>query len=95
MWEIATPSEQKFLYTLMLTKHHVFDRRHEGTYWPGAAAAGRPVLCRAQHRHRQLGNIYTTETYRGQRVQKFLYKGMVPLSTLVKKGAVGGSLINP
>ena len=22
------------------------------------------------------GNIYTTETYRGQRVQRFLYKGM-------------------
>ena len=41
------------------------------------------------------GNIYTTETYRGQRVQKFVYKGMVPLSTLVKKGVVGGSQINP
>ncbi len=26
------------------------------------------------------GNIYTTETYRGQRVQKFVYKGMGPLT---------------
>ena len=25
------------------------------------------------------GNIFTTETYRGQRVQKFLYKGIAPV----------------
>ena len=28
------------------------------------------------------GNLYTTETYRGQRVQKFVYKG---LATVTKK----------
>lgn len=27
------------------------------------------------------GNIFTTETYRGQRVQKFVYKGMAPVTT--------------
>ena len=26
------------------------------------------------------GNIFTTETYRGQRVQKFVYKGMAPVT---------------
>jgi len=26
------------------------------------------------------GNLYTTETYRGQRVQKFVYKGMAPVT---------------
>jgi DNA-binding beta-propeller fold protein YncE len=26
------------------------------------------------------GNIYTTETYRGQRVQKFIYKGLAPVT---------------
>ena len=26
------------------------------------------------------GNIYTTETYRGQRVQKFVYKGLTPVT---------------
>ena len=26
------------------------------------------------------GNIFTTETYRGQRVQKFVYKGMTPVA---------------
>jgi hypothetical protein len=41
------------------------------------------------------GDIYTTETYRGQRVQKFNYKGMIKLSDLIKKGVVGGSRINP
>ena len=33
------------------------------------------------------GNIYTTETYRGQRVQKFVYKGMGPV-TKVDQGVV-------
>jgi DNA-binding beta-propeller fold protein YncE len=28
------------------------------------------------------GNIYTTETYRGQRVQKFVYKGLAPVKKL-------------
>jgi len=27
------------------------------------------------------GNIYTTETYRGQRVQKFVFKGIAPVTT--------------
>jgi len=26
------------------------------------------------------GNLFTTETYRGQRVQKFVYKGMAPVT---------------
>jgi hypothetical protein len=26
------------------------------------------------------GNVFTTETYRGQRVQKFLYKGLAPVT---------------
>ena len=26
------------------------------------------------------GNLFTTETYRGQRVQKFLYRGMAPVT---------------
>ena len=26
------------------------------------------------------GNIFTTETYRGQRVQKFVYKGLAPVT---------------
>jgi hypothetical protein len=41
------------------------------------------------------GNIYTTETYRGQRVQKFVFKGLVPLSQLTTAKIVGNSIINP
>jgi hypothetical protein len=26
------------------------------------------------------GNLYTTETYRGQRLQKFVYKGLAPVT---------------
>ena len=26
------------------------------------------------------GNVYTTETYRGQRLQKFIYKGIGPVT---------------
>jgi sugar lactone lactonase YvrE len=33
------------------------------------------------------GNIYTTETYRGQRVQKFTYKGLAPV-TAMNQGVV-------
>jgi DNA-binding beta-propeller fold protein YncE len=33
------------------------------------------------------GNIYTTETYRGQRVQKFVYKGLAPV-TRIDQGTV-------
>ena len=33
------------------------------------------------------GNIFTTETYRGQRVQKFVYKGLGSI-TKVDKGVV-------
>jgi len=39
------------------------------------------------------GDIFTTETFRGQRVQKFIYKGLVPLSTLLKAKAVGNSMV--
>jgi len=31
------------------------------------------------------GNIYTTETYEGKRLQKFVYKGIGPVAT----GAAG------
>ena len=26
-----------------------------------------------------IGNIYTTETYEGKRVQKFVYRGLIPI----------------
>ena len=99
VWEIAFSKDpqQKFMYVSdgANEKIHVFDRAvDEGALlvrrWRTAA---RPVLCGAQHRHGLQGNIFTTETYRGQRVQKFVYKGLVPLGTLLKEKVVGGSLV--
>jgi DNA-binding beta-propeller fold protein YncE len=37
------------------------------------------------------GNIFTTETYRGQRLQKFLYKGLSPV-TKADQGVVWPSI---
>jgi hypothetical protein len=28
------------------------------------------------------GNLYTTETYEGRRLQKFVYKGIAPVTTM-------------
>ena len=30
------------------------------------------------------GNVYTTETYRGQRLQKFVYKGLGPVTNRIR-----------
>jgi len=76
-------------------KIHVFDRQSmKELYWfggggrqPGQFYAVHSIITDSK------GNIFTTETYRGQRVQKFTYKGMVPLSTLLKQKVVGNSTI--
>ncbi len=100
-WEIAFSRDpgQKFMYISDGANEniHVFDRKSmKELYWfggggrqPGQFYAVHSIVTDTK------GNIYTTETYRGQRVQKFVYKGMVPLSSLLKEKVVGGSLINP
>jgi DNA-binding beta-propeller fold protein YncE len=101
VWEIAfsRDPQQKFMYISDGANEniHVFDRKTmKELYWfggggrqPGQFYAVHSIVTDSK------GNIYTTETYRGQRVQKFIYKGMVPLSSLLKQGVVGGSRINP
>ncbi len=101
VWEIAfSPDKaQKFMYISDGANEniHVFDRQTmKELYWfggggrqPGQFYAVHSIVTNSK------GDIYTTETYRGQRVQKFTYKGMIKLSELIKKGAVGGSRINP
>jgi hypothetical protein len=39
------------------------------------------------------GNIFTTETYEGKRVQKFVYKGLAPLSQVMAKKNTGNSIL--
>jgi WD40 repeat protein len=101
VWEIAfsRDPQQKFLYISDGANEniHVFDRQSmKELYWfggggrqPGQFYAVHSIVTNTK------GDIYTTETYRGQRVQKFKYKGMIKLSELVKKGTVGASRINP
>jgi len=101
VWEIAfsRDPQQKFMYISDGANEniHVFDRQTmKELYWfggggrqPGQFYAVHSIVTNSK------GDIYTTETYRGQRVQKFTYKGMIKLSDLIKKGRVGGSLINP
>ena len=101
VWEIAfsRDPQQKFLYIADGANEniHVYDRATmKELYWfggggrqPGQFYAVHSIVTNSK------GDIYTTETYRGQRVQKFTYKGMIKLSDLIKKGTVGGSRINP
>ena len=101
VWEIAfsRDPQQKFLYISDGANEniHVFDRQSmKELYWfggggrqPGQFYAVHSIVTDSK------GDIYTTETYRGQRVQKFVYKGMIRLSELIKKHVIGGSTINP
>jgi len=100
-WEIAfsRDPQQKFMYISDGANAvvHVYDRATmKELYWfggggrqPGQFYAVHSIVTNSK------GDIYTTETYRGQRVQKFTYKGMIKLSDLIKKGMVGNSRINP
>jgi hypothetical protein len=100
-WEIAfsRDPQQKFMYISdgANEKIHVFDRQSMTELYSFGSGGRQPGEFYAVHSiiTDSKGNIFTTETYRGQRVQKFVYKGMVPLGALLKAGVAGGSLINP
>jgi hypothetical protein len=99
IWEIAFSGDpqQKFMYIAdgANEKIHVLDRQTmKELYWfggggrqPGQFYAVHSIVTDSK------GDIFTTETYHGQRVQKFIYRGMVPLSSLLKEHVVGGSVI--
>jgi hypothetical protein len=101
IWEAAFSKDpqQKFMYISdgANEKIHVYDRQTMKELYAFGGGGRTPGQFYAVHSivTDSKGNIFTTETYRGQRVQKFVYKGMVPLSTLIKKGVVAGSQINP
>jgi hypothetical protein len=83
--------EQKFMYIAdgSNMKIHVFDRKSlkelysfgDGGRQPGEFYAVHNIVTDSK------GDIFTAETYHGQRVQKFVYKGMVPLSEVKNGGA--------
>jgi DNA-binding beta-propeller fold protein YncE len=88
VWDIAfsRDPEQKFLYLAdgKNAKIYVIDRQSlevltsfgDGGRQPGQFFAVHSIATDSR------GNIFTTETYEGKRVQKFVYKGM---GTVTKK----------
>ena len=85
IWDIAFSKdpEQKYIYASDGTneKIHILDRGTmevltsfgDGGRQPGEFYAVHSIATDSK------GNIFTTETYRGQRVQKFVYKGIGPV----------------
>ena len=86
VWEIAfsRDPQQKYLYLSdgANAKIHVMDRASmeelysfgDGGRQPGQFYGLHSIITDSK------GNIFTTETYRGQRVQKFIYKGLAPVT---------------
>jgi DNA-binding beta-propeller fold protein YncE len=87
VWDIAFSADpqQKFLYVAdgENDRVHIVDRASlevlttfgEGGRQPGEFYGVHSIATDSK------GNIYTTETYRGQRVQRFVYKGLAPVTS--------------
>jgi DNA-binding beta-propeller fold protein YncE len=85
-WDIAfsKDAQQKYIYLAdgENDRVHILDRDSletlttfgEGGRQPGEFYGVHSIATDSK------GNIYTTETYRGQRVQKFVYKGLAPVT---------------
>jgi DNA-binding beta-propeller fold protein YncE len=86
VWDLAFSSDpqQRFIYIAdgENDRVHILDRASltvlttfgEGGRQPGEFYGVHSIATDSK------GNIYTTETYRGQRVQKFTYKGLAPVT---------------
>jgi len=87
-WDVAFSKdrEQKYLYltdgengkvhVLLRDTLEVLTSFGEGGRQPGEFYGVHSIATDSK------GNIYTTETYRGQRVQKFTFKGLAPVTKL-------------
>jgi DNA-binding beta-propeller fold protein YncE len=85
VWDIAfsRDPQQKYIYLAdgENDRVHIIDRQSlevlttfgEGGRQPGEFYGVHSIATDSK------GNIYTTETYRGQRIQKFAYKGIAPV----------------
>jgi DNA-binding beta-propeller fold protein YncE len=85
-WDLAFSKdpEQKYIYLAdgENDRVHILDRQSlevlttfgEGGRQPGEFYGVHSIAVDSK------GNIYTTETYRGQRVQRFMYKGLAPVT---------------
>ena len=86
VWDIAFSKDpqQRFIYLVDGANEHIYIIQRDtmeiltmfgdGGRQPGQFYAVHSITTDSK------GNIYTTETYHGQRVQKFVYKGMAPVT---------------
>ncbi len=86
VWDIAFSKDQQQKYIYLADgendRVHILDRDSlellttfgEGGRQPGEFYGVHSIATDSK------GNIFTTETYRGQRVQKFIYKGLAPVT---------------
>ncbi len=85
-WDIAfsKDAEQKYLYLAdgQNMKVYVIERESMEVLYSFGDGGRQPGLFFAVHSIAtdSKGNIYTTETYEGKRVQKFVYKGLGPVT---------------
>ena len=87
-WDIdfSQDAEQAYIYLAdgVNQRIHIIDRENlehltsfgDGGRQPGQFFGAHSIATDSA------GNIYTTETYEGKRVQKFIYKGMGPVTTM-------------
>ena len=83
--EFSNDKEQKFLYIAdgRNQKIRIFDRASmtqltsfgKGGHYPGEWYSLHSIAADSK------GNLYTVETYQGRRVQRFLYKGLAPVTS--------------
>ena len=82
--EFSKDPAQKYLYLAdgRNQKIHIYDRKSmveltnfgSGGHYPGEWYSLHSIAVDSK------GNLYTTETYQGRRVQKFTYKGLAPVT---------------
>jgi DNA-binding beta-propeller fold protein YncE len=86
VWDIAfsRDAQQKYLYLAdgENDRVHILDRQSLEVLTSFGEGGRQPSMFYGVHSIAtdSKGNIYTTETYRGQRVQKFAYKGLGPVT---------------
>jgi DNA-binding beta-propeller fold protein YncE len=87
VWDVAfsTDPQQRFLYMADGANEHVYiiDRQSLEVLTSFGYGGRQPGMFLGVHSIAvdSKGNIYTTETYTGKRLQKFVYKGMGPVRT--------------
>ncbi len=85
-WDItfSRDTAQEFIYLAdgSNMKVHVLDRQSLEVLYTFGDGGRQPGLFFGTHSivSDSTGNVFTTETYEGKRVQKFIYRGMQPLS---------------